>query len=48
VEVLASGDQVALERLLAALREGPPHAQVAGVSVSDEPAATTSTRFEIR
>ena len=48
VEVVASGDQAALERLLAALREGPPHAQVAGVSVADEPAATPSARFEIR
>ena len=48
VEVLASGEQVALERLLAALREGPSHAQVAGVSVSDEPAAATATRVEIR
>jgi acylphosphatase len=48
VEVLASGEEVALERLLAALREGPPHAQVAGVSVSDDPAATSSARFEIR
>ena len=48
VEVVASGDQTALERLLAALREGPPDAQVAAVSVADEPAATPSARFEIR
>jgi acylphosphatase len=48
VEVIASGDQAALERLLAALREGPPHAYVAGVSVTEEPAAAPASRFEIQ
>ncbi|HEX2449728.1 MAG TPA: acylphosphatase [Gemmatimonadales bacterium] len=48
VEVVAAGDVVALERLAAALRVGPPHARVDNVIISDAPAAPASSRFEIR
>ena len=48
VEVVASGNPPALERLAAALRSGPPHAQVDDVSITDEPGAPASSRFEIR
>ena len=48
VEVVAAGDVVALERLAAALRVGPPHARVDEVAVSEALSAPTAARFEIR
>ena len=48
VEVVATGDAGAHERLAAALRAGPGHASVYDVTISDEPAAPPSSRFEIR
>jgi acylphosphatase len=48
VEVVAHGESALLARLAAALREGPPHAQVASVTVTDEPPIVVPSRFEIR
>ena len=48
VEVLAAGEVVALERLAAALRVGPPHARVEDVIISDASANAAPPRFEIR
>jgi acylphosphatase len=48
VEVLAAGDVVALERLAAALRVGPPHARVDEVVVTEALSMPTASRFEIR
>ncbi|HET8625224.1 MAG TPA: acylphosphatase [Gemmatimonadales bacterium] len=48
VEVLATGDVVALERLAAALRVGPPHARVDNVTMRDAPTIPAPSRFEIR
>ncbi|MGH7631624.1 MAG: acylphosphatase [Gemmatimonadales bacterium] len=48
VEVVATGDAGAQDRLAAALRAGPGHASVDDVTISDEPAAPPSSRFVIR
>jgi acylphosphatase len=51
VEVLASGDAAALDRLEAALREGPPLSRVDRVDVHDvsqTPPADIPDGFEIR
>lgn len=39
VELVAEGDRVAVDALLAWCREGPPRAQVDGLTVTDEPVA---------
>ncbi len=48
VEVVATGDDDAHERLAAALRAGPAHAKVLDVAISDEPASPAAPHFEIR
>ena len=45
VEVLAVGDESALDRLEAWLHEGPPMARVSEVAVSDSAASDTPTGF---
>ena len=48
VQVVAEGEPASLEALLAALREGPPGAEVTTVDVTDRPAVLGMTRFEVR
>lgn len=48
VEVVATGEAVRLERLAAALRAGPPHAQVTDVTITDEPGPPVASGFVIR
>jgi acylphosphatase len=48
VRCIAEGPRPALERLLAALEDGPPGAKVGGVSSSWSPAIGSFTTFEVR
>lgn len=47
VEVVAEGEGAALQRLLEALRQGPPGAKVESVSISWQQATGESRSFEI-
>jgi acylphosphatase len=48
VRVVAEGPAADLERLVAALREGPPGAEVTAVSVTDRPATGGFKGFSVR
>ncbi len=48
VEVVATADADAHDRLAAALRAGPGHARVEDVTISDAPGAPVASGFEIR
>ncbi len=51
VEVLAAGDDAAVDQLAAWLKQGPRGARVAGLDVHDPPPSLTSeelTDFEVR
>jgi acylphosphatase len=48
VEVVANGDSGTQDRVAQALRRGPPAARVDDVTISDDPEAPVSSRFEIR
>lgn len=48
VEVVAEGEQTALETLLAWLQHGPPNAVVAGVQPQWQPASGAYKSFEVR
>lgn len=49
VEVAVAGDDSALDRLEAALREGPPHARVSAVEREETPLEVNAIRsFHIR
>ncbi len=48
VEVEAEGEQEALERFERHLRNGPPHARVEAVQVTDAAATGRDTGFNIR
>ncbi|MBI3971704.1 MAG: acylphosphatase [Chloroflexi bacterium] len=48
VEVVAEGDRPSLERLVGAVRQGPPGAYVERVDVSREPASGEFSGFSVR
>jgi acylphosphatase len=48
VEAVVEGDDARVERALAFLRRGPPHAKVESVEVRDEPCTGLRSEFELR
>jgi acylphosphatase len=48
VEAVVEGDDARVEKALAFLRRGPPHAQVEHVEVRDEPCTGERSEFELR
>ena len=48
VEAVVEGDDARIERALAFLRRGPPHAVVESVEVHDEPCTGERAEFELR
>jgi acylphosphatase len=48
VEIVAEGDEAALQRLVAWARTGPPHAQVSHVEVHHEEATGQFEGFSVR
>jgi acylphosphatase len=48
VEAVVEGDDARVEKALAFLRRGPPHAVVEQIEVSDEPCTGERAEFELR